>query len=211
MLLCLKHIFLMSAWVFFVVVKGQMNVESKMMSVFCLKACVAGFTGAFLNPQLSSWIQKSLLFQRDDKGKAWLLCKIPLPMCSSLCHEVTSDMIYPTHEFQSKQQLATFSSLRCTVNSLRKTCNSLHRNPVDIPTYCFSDTLFRRFGAVMLQWKAGKKSAPKPHRTLHLDPAKTVYYKIMALREEYLCANLHPILQSHFIMEVAAAKELSVL
>lgn len=86
-------------------------------------------------PLLASCFNKDYII-----GALRPLGEIPPPACSSPCNEVTPDMIYPASEFQSKQQLAVFSSLRLSVDPLQEACNSLQRKPPDIPTQCFSDT-----------------------------------------------------------------------
>lgn len=136
-------------------------------------------------------------FQKDYfKGALRLLGEIPLPARSSPCNEVTADMIYPACAFQSKQQLAVFSSLCFSVDPLRKACNSLQRNPPDIPTHCFSDT---HSAALVKQFCCNKKRAKKanplfkPHRSLHLMSIKFPFVKYhnnkkkRVIRGIYLC------------------------
>lgn len=95
-----------------------------MLAFFCLEACCWLYRCSSHSQTLSCPLgnrKVCFCFQKDDKGvfrAAWLLGQIPLPARSSLCNEVTPDMIYPTHEFQSKQQLVVFSSLRYTVDPL---------------------------------------------------------------------------------------------
>lgn len=118
-------------------------------------------------------------------------------------------MIYPTCEFQSKQQLMVFSSRRYTVDPLRKTCNSPNRNPGDILTNSFSNT---HSAASVKQLCCNEKQACvnspfKPQGTPHLMSIKFLcakYQKTMALTEEYFTVLSH-------VMEVAAGKEPSVL
>lgn len=94
----------------------------------------------YSNRKLCSYFQMCYF-----KGALRPLGETPLLARSFPRNEVTPDMIYPACEFQSKQQLAVFSSLQFRVDPLRKACNSLRRNPPDIPTRCFSDTHFFSF------------------------------------------------------------------
>lgn len=128
----LEHFFLMCVFV--------------VLSPFSLRACCWLYRCSSHSQTLScplGNIYVSFCFSGGFLGSfraAWPLRQIPLPARSSLCNEVTADMIYPACEFQSKQQLVVFSSLRDTVDPLWKACYSLHSSNGDIPTYCFSDT-----------------------------------------------------------------------
>lgn len=87
-------------------------------------------------------MQPVLLFSTGSFwGGCWLLGAVSPPAHSSPRSWVRPDMIFPACENQSKQQLAMFSSLVVSADPLLKARSSLWRNPGDIPTHCFSDTL----------------------------------------------------------------------
>lgn len=91
---------------------------------------------------------------RRNEGR---LARLPSLARSSTHNEVTPDTIYPAREFQSKQQLAVFSSRCVGSDPLGKASNSLQRDPPDIPTQCCLDTLFGNFRHdVVLQQKCRK-------------------------------------------------------
>lgn len=111
---------------------------------------------SYANRKLCSYFQMCYF-----KGALRSLGETPPLARISPCNELTPDMIYPACEFQSKQQLAVFSSLRFRVDPLRKAFNSLHRNPPDIPTRCFSDTDFYLFFAALLKLLCWNKTRAK--------------------------------------------------
>lgn len=178
------------------------------LSPFCLKVCCWLYRCSSHSQTLScplGNIYVSFCFSGGFLGSSratWPISQIPLPARSSLCNEVMTDMIYPACEFQSKQQLVVFSSLRDTVDPLWKACYSLHSSPGDIPTLFFLTHILHLWWSSYTAMKIRQKvnSPFKPHRNLHLMLIKfpcVKYHRIMALTEKYLCANLHHILQSY--------------